>query len=1257
VLFKVDISRCPRVDRFGPHVRLALGLALAILLAWATPAPALIARGHVFAFGLEGEGEHAFENASGVAVDEATGEVYVAEPMRERVERFRPKAGDAYEFAGEFKVASPGAIVVDNAVQSESKGDVYVSGSKEKGVAPTERDLVEKFNANGEVIYRKSSFKASEDKETCEISLEDVLGLAVDSYGRLWAYWGEAGNVDAFTDGEVNKCVPSLQAEEALGRVEEAGGEPCLARPVFGIAPGDEGFYLGHEKANGLDVCSEEAQTPVAVAQLTGSPAIGVGKTQFDSMERETTTGLAVDGVSGDVYLDDGSSVAELAPDGGLTQRFGEGNLNSGGAIAVDHASEDVFVADEREIAVFAPAQAAAPTIDGVYVQDASASTADLFAEIDPHGEATEYEVRYGTKACAGEPSACTGNVTGTIPAGYGDSQVKAVLSGLEANTTYYYRVIARNGKGSVTSGQARQTFFTTLPSPEAAGLLDDREWELVSPVEMRGAAAEPISREGALIQASSDGNAISWTATAPVSGKGQGNRRLEPLQVLSRRTGEGWSSEDVTTPHDRGEGINSGEATEYRFFTPDLSQAIVQPQVPEEPLEDPPLAEGAKEKTIYLRDDETGAFQPLVNAQDDLTGVPFGGQLEFAGANPDLSAVAFSSEVPLLTGAGQTGLYEWQPETAELKPVSVLPGGEPAEEAELGGFEGHDLRGAISSDGSKVFWTEGASAQPDRGGLYLTDTQTGRRVQVNAAQGVSEPSEQELAEGLDQVSFQAATSTGSRVFFTDTWPLTTNSTLEPVGEGPMVEGEHTGLAADLYEYNTETGRLSDLTVDQRVGENADVLGAIAGIGESGEYVYFVANGALAPGAQPGTCPRIKPLTPQPQAQCNLYVSEPDPEHPGEHQTRLIARLSYEDAPDWAGGNSPLPGDLGGLTAQVSPNGRYLAFMSDRELTGYDNIDQNPQAEGAHDEEVYIYDAQEGRLVCASCAPDDQPPAGVFDTENAGEGLGLTVDRPETWTGHWLAGSIPGWTLFELSNPIAEHQSRYLTNTGQLFFNAAGPLLSTVTSPSREETVAGKATSVGVENVYEYEPAGQGSCERQPGCIGLISSGTSEHESAFLDASETGADVFFLTSTQLVAQASENAPAVYDARICGIADTEPCLPPVEPQPQPCNGERCRPAAPAAPSFTLAATSTYSGPANAIAQQQAASGTTTKPKPLTRAQQLVVALEVCRKDKRPRQRPACERLARRHYGAKAKPKRIRKNGKSGRTAGIQSRKRR
>ncbi len=60
-------------------------------------------------------------------------------------------------------------------------------------------------------------------------------------------------------------------------------------------------------------------------------------------------------------------------------------------------------------------------------------------------------------------------------------------------------------------------------------------------------------------------------------------------------------------------------------------------------------------------------------------------------------------------------------------------------------------------------------------------------------------------------------------------------------------------------------------------------------------------------------------------------------------QTRFIAALSYQDAADWGAGLSsnlpPLQGNLAAMSAAVSPNGNYLAFMSQQNLTGYDPSD------------------------------------------------------------------------------------------------------------------------------------------------------------------------------------------------------------------------------------------------------------------------------------------------------------------------------
>ncbi len=157
---------------------------------------------------------------------------------------------------------------------------------------------------------------------------------------------------------------------------------------------------------------------------------------------------------------------------------------------------------------------------------------------------------------------------------------------------------------------------------------------------------------------------------------------------------------------------------------------------------------------------------------------------------------------------------------------------------------------------------------------------------------------------------------------------------------------------------------------------------------------------------------------------CNLYVSDTVT-----GETRFIARLSGGDVRDW----EPAYGSLGSLTAGVSPDGRYLAFMSDMSLTGYDNGDVHS---GQPDEEVFIYDAGAGRLTCASCNPTGARPAGTL---GATSGPSALVDRAGNWSGRWVAASIPGWTNVD-GGHRALYRSRYLSDGGRLFFDAADAL-------------------------------------------------------------------------------------------------------------------------------------------------------------------------------------------------------------------------
>ncbi len=414
----------------------------------------------------------------------------------------------------------------------------------------------------------------------------------------------------------------------------------------------------------------------------------------------------------------------------------------------------------------------------------------------------------------------------------------------------------------------------------------------------------------------------------------------------------------------------------------------------------------------------------------------------------------------------------------------------------------------AISLNGQRVI-LQSVEQTSDRQ-LYLRDTNLPSSGDPNAQTSL------EIGTGV----FDTASADDSRIFFTG----------YPGGE--------------LFEYdlNAEVGhRVSDLS-DDRVRE-------VFGASEDGSYVYFTSEGALTPGAAPSYCERPVPGGGEQEGNtCNLYLY-----HDG--MTTLIARagtIAHE--------------------ARVSPDGRWLAFMSDKDLTGYDTRDA---VSGHLDQEVYLYDADTHRLVCASCDPTGARPVGFFGREG---GQAALVGLSPELGGGWVASSVPAWQDF---SPV-EYQARYLSDGGRLFFDSASALVPQDVN--------------GLDDVYEYEPAGFENAEGEPqctpssetfgvrseGCVSLISSGVSAQPSAFLDASESGSGVFFLTTSKLAPQDKDTAPDVYDAHECTTAS--PCPPAPAAESPPCVTEAsCKASPTPQPSiFGPSASATFSGSGNLAA---------------------------------------------------------------------------
>jgi DNA-binding beta-propeller fold protein YncE len=1214
-----------------------LGAAVAtVLLALvACSSSALAQARHVFERSSTPSGECALSSPGGVAVNETTGDVYVVDRGHGRVvhlsstgeciSHFKVKIAEAEE--GTVENAS---IAIDNNPASSSFGDVYVVATA------TEPESIQKYEANTKETGGKVEGKLAAISKSEEEELFGIHGVAVDAQGNL--YVSEEEGVIAYDNkAPKNKFVSATELES--GCIESLSG--------FAVAPAGDSFYVAKELESRFETCVEPSRV---IARYSSSGAI-----LKRGLQSQRSTGAAVDlssGDAGDVYVQDSETVATFTPAGAPVDRFGQEaghELQDGTGVAVDSSTREVLVADAQTGAIVLYEEPAEkPAIDSLSAQEAAGKPTvwQLTAQIDSKGSDTHYYFQYGTANCTATPALCAnvplppGNDLGS---GFGDRSASVQIADLKAGTDYFYRVIAANSSGTSESQSAT---FQTLPSP--AFLPDGRSWEMVSPVEKGGGSVEPISLDGGLIQAAAQGGAIAYIANGPFGSQIEGNRALEPNQIVSKRAAAGWSSQDIVTQNERGEGFQGGSRREYQAFSPDLSLGLVEPQPTLEAFELPPLSSEATERTIYRRNADACAsspehcFEPLVTGFSNTAEVAgektkFGGKLGLMGSTADLNHAVFESKVGLTAAAptlpSEQNLYEWssgKEPSQQLQLVSVLPSGAPAEEASLGN-EDKDVRNAISADGSRIFWMGLAENEQHElyPHLFMRDTSSGETVEVDAAQGVTEQPEEDPRLATNAQEYQTASVDGERVFFTYPFALNKESTL-PKEAIALEEGSDLYVCALPHE--AKQCELKDLTVG-RFGESADVLGVL-GASEDGSYVYFVANGVLAPGASPGSCVGEH----HPEETCSLYSDHYDAQAKAWEEPRFIATLSDEDEHDWL---AEVGGELARLSSRVSPNGRYLAFMSNRSLTGYDNRDANPLAHEARDQEVFLYDIVEGRLSCASCNPSGARPHGVLDTERAGEGLGLLVDRPEIWiTGRWLAGSLPGWTAISgvAAGFAARYQSRYLSDSGRLFFNGADSLIPQELSGeqltrTRTEEVEGQQTQVGVENVYEYEPQGVGGCQKE-GCVGLISSGTSAHESAFLDASENGDEVFFTTAERLVATDEDTNYDVYSARVC--AESSPCLKYETSNTTPCEGlagpNACRGPEATREGAAPPPSSTLSGPGNPSTKAPDEGTLPKKTVKLTRVQKLKRALKACRKKHARKKRLACERAARKKYGA-------------------------
>ncbi|HEX4306517.1 MAG TPA: hypothetical protein VHZ54_10800 [Solirubrobacterales bacterium] len=972
-------------------------------------ASAVVSRHYTgIAFGPNGAaGTKSFSDVQSIAVDPTSGDVLVYDIAEGgRVYKF-DAAGEPVAFSG-----LSGSNVI------ESIGGATEGGTEQVAVAPsgapggTAGDIYVANNATVKV-YSAAGLELGSlgEGETCGVAVDPAGHLFIGSYPSTISEYIPSASPP--TDGDLN-------------------------------ATGSAAIELCNVAADGTGRIYATNYTGGRIARLET-----IGDPSPTLIEPGART-IAADPVTHMLFADRGEVVAEYEPTGAVALTFGGGQLTSSRGVAVKTDSDEVYASDSEtgKVKVFGPV-GTFPDVVTAPATEVSNSRAVLGGNVNPDGVAlTECKFEYGLTTSVGFEEAPCSPVAGEIPADSTAHAVSAAVTGLQANATYRFRLVATNANGG-TEGKV-QTFTTigppllsdiaaldasqtaatiegkvnpsgfgtsyrfewgptnaygnqapaefepfvgegtrpfrvsaklsglspattyhyrlvahssagttispdqTLETLNSCGLPEGRCYELVSRRE-----AGPVAIPGEFItalemhwQAATSGTGLAYVAeagypeatigaqvlyrafrgptewestqaTPPLSGPNQepgGSARNGPTEWLANNLSCGFLPSNRLLTDDPATRLVTeyGNANLYRL-NPDNTHTVVTALAPE----NPELSEAMK----------------VVGASQNCSKVVFDAGYKYRGVEAAKGGAV----------AAQF-LYEWQEGTLRAVGFIPAPGGQEVAVPAYAGspFGGADQQNVVSEDGSRVFFIAERLTSPNpeevgpgREGLFVRENGTKTR----------DVSESETAVPDNSPQYQWATPDGSRVYFLAASGLTTNSS--PVG------------GSDLYEYDLETKKLTDLTVwtdpeDPSIGP--EVRGLVAGA-NNGSRVYFAARGQLVPGRGNTYAQNVAEDT-----YSIFSVADGEYSYVGKVEQRSIAHTVIESQTEWS--------------SQTTADGRYLIFESGQNITGY----VGGEEEGENRAMVYLYDAEKGSdgTVCVSCRQDGEPsvaPNGLFKYE------------------------------------------------------------------------------------------------------------------------------------------------------------------------------------------------------------------------------------------------------------------------------------
>jgi hypothetical protein len=488
----------------------AVVLTATLTLTLALASLAQADRGVVGHFGEAGSGDGQIGYGYGVAVNGASGDVYVADLLNPRVEHFDMdgnflgafgwgvddgaeeaeictsgcRSGNSGAGAGQFSSGGSRAVAVD-----EADGSVYV--------LDTGNFRIQKFDAEGnfERAFGWGVADGAEELQSCTTSCQS--GNSGNGSGQLNEnMYNSQLAVDPTSGDVLLSDSPSQRVQEfsasgafvrSFGRdVEEGGGEgfevcteaaKCKpGQPGEGVGefPGGQPFSVAVDSTDAIYAVD---QSPARVQEFT--PTGGTLEPSVLPIPIEATIfGFTLDRSTGHVVVLDQDPAnsyffraEEFDSSGSLVDRYLGGlRTYSITAIAFNPATGRGYaIANEHFVYIIGeltkPEAAISPATD------VTATGATLNGSVNSQGEpAAHYHFEYSLEG-SGE---WTSTSDGTVPGDNSDHAVSAELTppgGLEPNSTYLARLVAEKPDNDpVTSGEISFSTGGTAPIVETIG-------------------------------------------------------------------------------------------------------------------------------------------------------------------------------------------------------------------------------------------------------------------------------------------------------------------------------------------------------------------------------------------------------------------------------------------------------------------------------------------------------------------------------------------------------------------------------------------------------------------------------------------------------------------------------------------------------------------------------------------------------------------------------------------------------------------